>query len=71
MEPNQPLGYRLEESDPDVLILRRPDGAFVAAFSAKGATKESIRETVEDDQRALLRRHNGPPGPPTSEYRIA
>jgi hypothetical protein len=25
--------YYIEESDPDVVILRRQDGAFVAAFS--------------------------------------
>jgi hypothetical protein len=31
--------YYLDQSDPDVLILRRRDGSFVAAFSARGATK--------------------------------
>jgi len=31
-----PPGYRLEE-DPDVLLLLRPDGSVVAAFSALGA----------------------------------
>jgi hypothetical protein len=30
------FGYHLDESDPDVLVLRRQDGAFVAAFSAMG-----------------------------------
>ena len=28
--------YRLDESDPDVLVLERQDGTFVAAFSARG-----------------------------------
>jgi hypothetical protein len=28
--------YDLDESDPDIVILRRQDGAFVAAFSARG-----------------------------------
>jgi hypothetical protein len=28
--------YHLDESDPDVAVLRRDDGAFVAAFSARG-----------------------------------
>ncbi len=28
--------YHLDESDPDILVLRRQDGAFVAAFSAEG-----------------------------------
>jgi hypothetical protein len=27
--------YYLDESDPDILVLRRQDGAFVAAFSAR------------------------------------
>lgn len=31
--------YYLDLSDPDVLILRRKDGSFVAAFSARGATE--------------------------------
>jgi hypothetical protein len=30
------LGYYLDESDPDVVVLRRQDGSFVAAFSAGG-----------------------------------
>ena len=34
--------YYLDESDPDVVILRRQDGAFVAAFSATGATPISV-----------------------------
>ena len=28
--------YYLDESDPDILVLRRQDGAFAAAFSAQG-----------------------------------
>jgi hypothetical protein len=31
--------YYLDQSDPDVLLLRRKDGAFVAAFSARGVTE--------------------------------
>jgi hypothetical protein len=31
--------YNLDESDPDVVVLRRQDSAFVAAFSARGATR--------------------------------
>ncbi len=46
--------YHLDESDPDVVVLRRQDGAFVAAFSARGATKEGIVEAAEEDYRALL-----------------
>ena len=40
--------YYLEESDPDVVILRRQDGSFVAAFSARGATREGIVEAAKD-----------------------
>ena len=47
--------YYLDQSDPDVLILRRKDGAFVAAFSAKGATEEGIIEAVKEDRRELIR----------------
>jgi hypothetical protein len=47
--------YYLDQSDPDVLILRRRDGSFVAAFSARGATKEGIIEAVEKDGRELIR----------------
>ena len=36
--------YYLDESDPDVVILRRQGGSFVAAFSARGATREGITE---------------------------
>jgi hypothetical protein len=51
--------YRIDESDPDVLVLRRQDGSFVAAFSACGATREGIVEAAEEDFRALLREHAG------------
>ena len=44
-----PEHYYLDESDPDVLILRRQDGAFVAAFSAMGATREGIVEAAKED----------------------
>ena len=54
--------YFLDESDPDVIVLRRQDGTFVAAFSAQGATKEAIRRAAEEDYRALVRAH-GLPGP--------
>ena len=41
--------YYLDESDPDIVVLRRQDDSFVAAFSARGATRESIREVAEED----------------------
>ena len=46
-----PFNYILDESDPDIVILRRRDGCFVAAFSASGATREGIREAVIEDYR--------------------
>ena len=49
--------YYLDESDPDVALLRRQDGAFVAAFSASGATREGIVEAAKEDYGALLREH--------------
>jgi hypothetical protein len=36
------FSYYLDESDPDIVILHRQDDSFVAAFSARGATREGI-----------------------------
>ena len=47
--------YYLDQSDPDVLIVRRKDGSFVAAFSARGATEGGIIEAVKEDRRELIR----------------
>jgi hypothetical protein len=56
-EPKLPqFDYYLDESDPDVVVLRRQDGAFVAAFSARGATTEGIVEAAKEDYRKLLLR---------------
>jgi hypothetical protein len=48
--------YYLDESDPDILGLRRQDGTFVAAFSAQGATKEGIVAAAKEDCRALAQK---------------
>jgi len=45
--------YYLDESDPDVVVLRRQGGTFVAAFSARGATREGIIEAAGEDYRRL------------------
>jgi hypothetical protein len=50
------IDYYLDESDPDVVVLRRQDGAFVAAFSARGATTEGIGQAAKEDYRQLLLR---------------
>jgi hypothetical protein len=56
-EPSRlPNSYYLDESDPDVLVLRREDHTFVAAFSAQGATREGIVEAAREDYAALLER---------------
>ena len=47
--------YHLDESDPDLLVLRRQDGSFVAAFSAWGTTESSIVEAAKEDYRELIR----------------
>ena len=49
--------YHLDESDPDIVVLRRQDGSFVAAFSARGASREGIVEAAREDYAALLRQH--------------
>ncbi len=56
-----PGGYSLDETDPDVVVLRRGDGSFVAAFSALGATEGSVRRAAEEDRAQQKRRIAGPP----------
>jgi hypothetical protein len=51
------LSYYLDESDPDIVILRRQDGSLVAVFSACGATKKGIIEAANEDYRELIRAH--------------
>ena len=45
--------YYLDKTDPDIVILRRQDGSFVAAFSARGATREGIVEAAREDYKKL------------------
>ena len=54
--------YYLDESDPDVVILRRQDGSFVAAFSARGATREGIVEAAKEDYGRLIEANADPLG---------
>jgi hypothetical protein len=46
--------YHLDESDPDIVVLRRQDGTFVAAFSAHGVTREGIVQAAREDYGRLL-----------------
>ena len=55
-EMRLPNAYYLDESDPDIVVLRRDDGTFVAAFSARGATKEGIVEAAREDYGVLIGR---------------
>jgi hypothetical protein len=54
-----PRHYYIDESDPDVVVLRRQEGTFVAAFSAMGATREAIVEAAKEDWLRLLGREGG------------
>jgi hypothetical protein len=47
--------YHLDDSDPDIVELRRQDGSFVAAFSVRGMTREGITEAAREDYRELVR----------------
>jgi hypothetical protein len=50
-EVRLPPGYRVDHSDPDVLVLRCPDGAALARFSARGATAEAIEREARTHHR--------------------
>jgi hypothetical protein len=49
-----PTSYYLDVSDPDLIVLRRSDASYVAAFSAQGATTESIVEAAKEDYQRIL-----------------
>jgi hypothetical protein len=55
-EAGLPKHYCLDESDSDVVVLRRDDGTFVAAFSARGATKEGLVEAAREDYATLIQK---------------
>jgi hypothetical protein len=43
-----PPGYRLG-LDPDLLVLRRPDGSAVSVFSARGAVPGCVETAARED----------------------
>lgn len=45
-----PTGYALDPSDPDVLLLLRPDGTTAAVFSSRGVTAEGLLEAAGTDR---------------------
>jgi hypothetical protein len=51
------FNYYLDESDPDIVILRRQDDSFVAAFSARGVTKGGLIDAAKEDYKELVRIH--------------
>ena len=51
--------YYIDKSDPDIVVLRRQDGSFAAAFSARGVTTEGIVEASKEDYRKLIEAHAG------------
>jgi hypothetical protein len=63
--------YHLDDSDPDIVVLRRQDGAFVATFSATGVTREGIVEAAKEDYRELVQVHFAQQADATEEYRSA
>jgi hypothetical protein len=65
-----PRSYFIDESDPDVVVLRRQDGSFVAAFSADGATREGIVEAAKEDYQRLLGQTRAPEGPKVHQERL-
>jgi hypothetical protein len=46
--------YYLDESDPDIAVLRRQDDTLVTAFSARGATRKGIVEAAREDYQQLM-----------------
>ena len=48
------FNYYLDESDPDILLLRREDGTFVGTFSAAGATREGLLGAAKEDYRDFI-----------------
>ena len=54
-EAELPKHYLLDESDPDIVMVRWDDGTFVAAFSARGATSEGLVEAAQADYGALIK----------------
>ncbi|MFL5991075.1 MAG: hypothetical protein ACJ73W_03675 [Rubrobacteraceae bacterium] len=63
--------YYLDESDPDIVILRRKDGSFVAAFSTRGATREGIVEAAREDYLLVIKAHPTSLGRESEEHRSA
>jgi hypothetical protein len=55
-EAELPKRYHLDESDPDILVLRRDNGTFVVDFRARGATNSGLFEAARKGYGALIKR---------------
>ena len=53
------------------MVLRRHDGAFVAVFSTRGATREGIVEAAKEDYRELIQTHANSLARESEEHRSA
>jgi len=51
LETHLPPGYKLDRSDPDVLILWSASGSMVSRFSARGAKQQSVEHEAWEDYR--------------------
>jgi hypothetical protein len=54
-EPHLPPSYSLDRSDPEVLILRCPQGEAVARFSPRRAAAEAIEREARTHHRERSR----------------
>lgn len=55
-----PSGYYLDLSEPNLRILKRPDGSMVAAFLPEAANKATLQRTADADYQ---KRSNDPTQP--------
>jgi hypothetical protein len=65
------FAYYVDESEPDIVVLRRQDDAMVAAFSARAATREGIIAVAREDYQELVRIHWAQQQEGTEEHRSA
>ena len=46
-----PTGYYLDLSEPNLYILKRPDGSMVYTFFPESAKRETLQRTAHEDYR--------------------
>ncbi len=61
-----PSGYRLDQSDPDVVLLQRADGTVAGLFSAWGATAGALEDAAWENLQG--RAAAAPPHPPRERH---